>query len=97
MIVKASKDPDRPGRNVYDLAGYAVTTGHLVRWEITPENSFAPHSHEKKEIWYIADGSGLYLEEGSEYPVEKGDLILIESGVTHGMRTDGSLAFLCMG
>ncbi len=55
------------------------------------------HMHEgEEEIYYILEGSGIIIDNGTEVPIEKGDVIYTKSGESHGMRNTGteSLKFI---
>ncbi len=53
-----------------------------------PENE---HSHDFFEIEYIISGSGTQIINGREYPVRKGDVILLKIGDTHSYSSKDSL------
>ena len=41
------------------------------------------HVHEMMEIYYFKSGSGTYLVEGSTYPLEPGDIMIMRAAETH--------------
>ncbi len=97
MIVKGKVDTSQRGRVVYPLGGRELAVGHFVVRLTTPENPFEPHRHEKEEMWFILEGRGTFVDDAGARPVESGDLITIESGALHGLRTDGEVRWICMG
>ena len=97
MIIKGSAIPRENGRRPYDLEGREIAMRHFVTRVTTPENPFAPHKHEKPELWYIVDGEGLVTIDGVERPVESGDLIVLDPWVEHGLRTVSQVTWICLG
>lgn len=57
----------------YDCVYPAALTGLPVHW------------HEEFEITYIREGGCRYLIDLEPYPVEKGDILFLPSGVLHGI------------
>lgn len=97
MIVKGIQNADEKGRTLYPLEDFQVTVEHFVIRETTPDNPFSPHKHEQKELWYIVEGSALFIRDGREEPVKGGDLIVIEPWVEHGLKTDSKVTWICLG
>jgi mannose-6-phosphate isomerase-like protein (cupin superfamily) len=97
MIVKGKADSSQANRVVYPLDGRELLVRHFVVRRTTPASPFAAHRHENAEIWFIVEGRGVLVEDDGERPVEAGDLIAIESGALHGLRTDGEVRWICMG
>lgn len=59
----------------------------------------APHSHTCAEIFYVTGGQGSFLIDDQTYPVEKDDLLLINSRVQHTEISDESqpLEYIVLG
>ncbi|MEZ3508446.1 MAG: AraC family transcriptional regulator [Lachnospiraceae bacterium] len=45
------------------------------------------HSHPFSELFYVVNGQGYFLAEGSEFPVRKNDMIIINPHVQHTERS----------
>ena len=97
MIIKGTKDPLQSGRISYDFKGEQVKLNHFVVRIMASDNPFKPHKHEKEEVWYIIDGTAVYLREGKEHEVEGGDLIHIKPWVEHGLSTLSRTTWICLG
>ena len=41
------------------------------------------HSHPFSELFYVVNGSGSFVAEGSEFPVGKNDMVVINPHVQH--------------
>lgn len=52
------------------------------------QEDFSMHMHEHLELYYFVSGNGTYVVEGSEYKLEPGDIILLNSGEGHYFRID---------
>src|SRR5512146_1365889 len=97
MVIRGKVDASQPGRVVYPLDGRRLELRHFVVRRTTRSNPFAPHRHEQAEMWFVVEGRGVLVEDDGERAVEAGDLITIESGALHGLRTDGEVRWICMG
>ncbi len=97
MIIKGKADSSQPGRVAYPMEGRELLVRHFVVRRTTPANPFAPHRHEQAEMWFIVEGRGVLIEDAGERTVETGDLIAVESGALHGLRTEGEVRWICMG
>jgi mannose-6-phosphate isomerase-like protein (cupin superfamily) len=54
------------------------------------------HYHKRAtELYYVLDGEGVVLLDGTEHPVRKGSLVHIPPGVVHGAR--GRMRVLVVG
>lgn len=53
-------------------------------------SDFKMHTHESYEIYYFENGSGIYMVEGTHYPLESGDILIIRPAEFHYIDlTDG--------
>lgn len=56
-----------------------------------PGQEHALHAHEGMDkVYQVLAGTGLFLLEGREAPMEAGTLLVAPSGVPHGIRNTGS-------
>lgn len=49
---------------------------------------FALHTHVRAELYYFVKGAGTFHIEGSAYPLESGDLLLMQSTESHYIEVD---------
>lgn len=47
------------------------------------EEEFRLHTHDRAELYYFISGNGVYHVEGSRYPLNPGDLVIMRSGESH--------------
>ena len=66
-------------------------------------NAFEPgqehglHAHAGQDkVYYVLEGTGLFLLEGRELPMQPGDLLAAPESVPHGVRNTGSGRLLVM-
>ena len=56
-----------------------------------PGQEHALHAHTGMDkVYHVIDGTGRFLLEGRELPMEAGDLLVAPEGVPHGVRNTGS-------
>lgn len=46
-------------------------------------SGFRMHTHESYELYYFAGGSGVYRVEGTPYPLERGDILIMRPAEAH--------------
>ena len=46
-------------------------------------SDFKMHTHEEYELYYFESGSGVYRVEGTKYPLESGDILIIRPTEVH--------------
>lgn len=46
-------------------------------------SDFSMHTHESYELYYFAGGSGIYRVEGTPYPLQKGDILIMRPAEAH--------------
>ena len=46
-------------------------------------SDFKMHTHESYELYYFAGGSGIYRVEGTPYPLEEGDILIMRPAEAH--------------
>jgi quercetin dioxygenase-like cupin family protein len=62
-----------------------------------PGQSHALHSHTGMDkMYYVLEGAGLFLLEGSELAMRSGDLMIAPDGVPHGIRNSGQERLLVL-
>lgn len=62
-----------------------------------PGQEHALHAHAGQDkVYYVLEGSGLFLLEGRELPMNAGDLLAAPDGVPHGVRNTGAGRLLVM-
>jgi quercetin dioxygenase-like cupin family protein len=55
-----------------------------------PGQSHALHAHVGMDkVYYVLGSEGIFLLEGSELPMQAGDLLVAPDGVPHGVRNTG--------
>lgn len=78
------------------LGGVCTYVAHNT---VEPHASLGIHKHEgDSELYFITAGSGLYVEDGVEYTVEKGDVLYCPDGSSHGISNpnDEALSFVAV-
>ena len=56
----------------------------LYKYDEVPNPSvFKMHTHEFYELYYFAGGNGIYRVEGTPYPLEKGDILIMRPNEAH--------------
>ncbi len=60
---------------------------HIARTNITTNDALVVHCHDYVEIFWIKEGKGIHLINGSEIPVAKGDLCMIRSDDYHTFKS----------
>jgi quercetin dioxygenase-like cupin family protein len=62
-----------------------------------PGQSHALHAHAGMDkVYQVVDGSGVFLLEGRELPMQAGDLLVAPGGVPHGIRNTGAARLLVL-
>jgi quercetin dioxygenase-like cupin family protein len=78
--------PDKMGKStIFESARLLVGLNGFE-----PGQSHALHAHASLDkVYYVLDGEGMFLLEGSELPMRAGDLLVAPEGVPHGVRNTG--------
>ena len=64
--------------------------GSFTKAVLTPGSSVGYHEHiGESEYYFILSGSGIYNDNGSEYPVKAGDVTFTPGGCGHGIANSG--------
>jgi quercetin dioxygenase-like cupin family protein len=62
-----------------------------------PGQSHALHAHAGMDkVYHVLDGEGVFLLEGREEPMRRGDLLVAPEGVPHGIRNTGGARLLVL-
>ena len=62
-----------------------------------PGQSHALHAHlGMDKMYYVLNGEGVFLLDGSELPMQAGDLLVAPDGVPHGVRNTGPRRLLVL-
>lgn len=62
-----------------------------------PGQEHALHAHAGQDkVYYVVDGSGLFLLDGNELPMRAGDLLVAPENVAHGVRNTGQNRLLVL-
>jgi quercetin dioxygenase-like cupin family protein len=62
-----------------------------------PGQSHALHAHAGMDkLYYVVEGEGLFLLEGTELPMRAGDALVAPEGVAHGIRNTSGTRLLVM-
>jgi quercetin dioxygenase-like cupin family protein len=77
---------DKMGKTtIYESARLLVGLNGFERGQ-----SHALHAHVGMDkMYYVLDGEGVFLLNGSELPMQAGDLLVAPDGVPHGVRNTG--------
>lgn len=69
------------------IAEIAGKCTYLAQITVEPKSSLGIHEHTGEcELYFVTSGSGTYTDNGEEYTVEAGDVMLCESGNSHGIK-----------
>jgi len=62
-----------------------------------PGQAHALHAHQGMDkMYYVIEGTGLFLLEGRQLKMSAGDVLVAAEGVPHGVRNDGPGRLLVM-
>ena len=68
-------------------------SSHYAR-DINPEPSnFKAHTHERYELYGFLEGIGTYKIEGTQYTLEKGDILIMRPAESHYIDLNGSYPY----
>ena len=70
------------------LGGRRITGGGLTLFK--PGETAHPepvHVHESDEVFIFLEGKGVLPIDGVEYPIEAGDVVIVEAGEDHHTRS----------
>lgn len=92
MPVRHIPNPDRepPARHDLEARLREHTSDGLRWWTTTPGEVFAPHTHDRRKVLFLAEGSITFHGDGADLPLAPGDRIEVEPGTVHGATTGSS-------
>jgi quercetin dioxygenase-like cupin family protein len=62
-----------------------------------PGQAHALHAHAGMDkLYFVVEGEGLFLLDGSELPMRAGDLLVAPDGVPHGVKNNTAARLLVM-
>ena len=64
-------------------------------FESGQEHALHAHAGQDK-VYHVIEGEGLFLLEGRELPMRRGDLLVAPEGVPHGVRNSGKKRLLVL-
>lgn len=64
--------------------------GHYLHDERPDPEKFSMHTHEEHELYYFAAGRGIFRIEGTPYPLEPGDILIMSPAEAHYIDLDPS-------
>lgn len=72
----------------------SVGTDDHITWvglvEVAPGASIKEHVHDQdEEVYIVISGKGVYTEDGKEFPIKEGDVLILRRNHSHGMRSTG--------
>ena len=67
----------------------------LNAFEAGQEHALHAHAGQDK-VYQVLEGTGLFLLDGRELPMNAGDLLVAPEGVAHGVRNTGSVRLLIL-
>ena len=62
------------------------TTDHFFVERIARNNTFTmetSHMHDEYELYYLIEGSGVYHIDGKEFPIKKGNLVVLNKNLSY--------------
>lgn len=68
--------------HIFSYRDEGLYSHHSVDASPDPD-AYQMHVHEMMEIYYFISGKGTYLVEGSAYPLESGDIMIMRAAETH--------------
>jgi mannose-6-phosphate isomerase-like protein (cupin superfamily) len=76
-------------------AGTQKNARMLAEITIPPGASIGYHQHiNETEYFIILEGAGIVNDNGTESPVEKGDMIITGNGAFHGIKNTSSVPLI---
>ena len=56
-------------------------------------SDFKMHTHEMYELYYFVGGNGIYRVEGTPYPLQKGDILIMRPTEAHYIEISGAVPY----
>jgi len=77
---------------IYRFSDHDFDLSHTLTPVPDPDN-FKLHTHAKLELYYFCQGKGIFHIEGSDYLLEPGDLLLMQSTEAHYIELDVTVPY----
>lgn len=78
--------------HIFSYRDEALYCHHSLDPNPNPE-AYPMHVHEMLEIYYFISGSGTYLVEGTAYPLESGDILILREAEIHRLSIQSSVPY----
>lgn len=95
------EQPDQPNIVIEKLLTseeYGDQLGMFAKITIREGCELPVHEHHgETETYYVLEGEGLYLEQGKESTIQKGDVTFCPDGGSHGVKNIGKGDFVFIG
>jgi mannose-6-phosphate isomerase-like protein (cupin superfamily) len=89
----AAYSPQKMGKStIFESARLLVG---LNAFEPGQEHALHAHAGQDK-VYYVVEGSGLFLLDGRELPMQAGDLLVAPENIPHGVRNSGAVRLLVL-
>ena len=93
---KVYNEKMRGGNGTVEITNFATpdelnSKGRLfANITLNPGCSIGFHMHENEsELFYVMKGEAVYNDNGTEYPVSAGDVMICPAGTGHGVANNG--------
>ena len=77
-----------------DNTYYITDDAYVFSAEVDDGAEFPEHQHKFVELVYMVKGKGVQVIDGREYPVSKGDLVMINYNQKHAFKVSSSSAYI---
>ena len=67
--------------------------GHHIREEVPDPSQHFMHTHTELELFYFISGKASYRVEGTIYPLEPGDILIMSMAETHSLVLEGGVPY----
>ena len=72
-----------------ELRAELISEGYYIfPWQDDPGAHYAPHQHRHDEFIVVQSGSMVFVIDGKEIVVERGDMLVLPEGTQHEARND---------
>lgn len=73
---------------------YISDDAYVFESEFHSETEFAEHNHSFVELIYVFGGKCVHTVDGKDFPVKRGDLVMVNYGQSHSYRANASGKFV---
>jgi len=79
-------------RRALDAAAFASPCNFVDYAVLPPGTSIGVHRHGRdEELYLVLEGTGVMHQDGAEFQVGPGSLVVNRAGGSHGLRNDGAV------